>query len=156
MSSIPSRWRAPVTGAVTGLVVAAGVVGPSALASGGSAAKPPTAAKAAAASGAGCPAQAATANGPKGASAGPGPAPFLAAVAQLVQSGTINDAQARVLDAGIRAGSIDSSQLVANGTLSSAQMQAFNDRLGAIKRSFAPAGEKTQVVRDRERKRAQG
>jgi hypothetical protein len=156
MSSIPSRWRAPVTGAVTGLVVAAGVVGPSALASGGSAATPPAAAKAAAASRAGCPARAGTAKNPNGPSAGPGLAPFLAAVARLVQSGTINAAQAHVLDADIRAGSIDPSQLVANGTLSSAQMQAVGDRLAAVKRSFAPAGQGTRVVRDGERKRARG
>jgi hypothetical protein len=60
-------------------------------------------------------------------------------VAQLVQSGTINTAQAHVLDADIRAGSIDSTQLVASGTLSSVQMQAVSDRLGAVKRSFASA-----------------
>jgi hypothetical protein len=132
-----------VTGAVAGLAVAAAVVGPSALASGGSAATSPAGAKAAAASGAGCPARAASARvaDPNGPSAGPGLAPFLAAVAQLVQSGTINNAQAHVLDADIRAGSIDPTQLVANGTLSSAQMQVVNDRLGAVKRSFASASQ---------------
>jgi hypothetical protein len=62
-------------------------------------------------------------------------------VAQLVQSGTINESQARVLDAGIRAGSIDPGVLVANGTLSSAQAQTVMERLGAVKRSLAPAAD---------------
>ena len=74
-------------------------------------------------------------------SAGPGPGPFLAAVAQLVQAGTITDAQAQVVDADIQAGSIDPQQLVASGTLSSAQMQAVNDRLVAVKESVRPANQ---------------
>jgi hypothetical protein len=145
--SFPTKgWRAPVTGAVTGMVVAAAVVGSSALASGGGAPAPRTAATIARASiDCGAPAAGAEAKGPGGPSAGPGPAPFLAAVAQLVQAGTINDAQARVLDADIRAGSIDSNELVANGTLSSAQMQAVMERLGAVKRSLAPPAQDNQV-----------
>jgi hypothetical protein len=126
-------------GAVTGLAVAAAVVGQSALASGGNTHTPRGTAKAATASGPACaaPAGAPGAKVPGGASAGPGPGPFLAAVAQLVQAGTINQHQADVLDAGIRAGSIDPDQLVANGTLSSAQVQTVMERLGAVKRSLA-------------------
>jgi hypothetical protein len=67
--------------------------------------------------------------------------PFLAAVRQMVQAGTINDAQARILDADIRIGRIDPHQLVADGTMSSAQAHAAMDRLGAIKRSMALAAQ---------------
>lgn len=150
MSSTPSRWRAPVTGAVAGLVVAAAVLGPSALASGGhsasgqasggNAASAPGAARKAHASDASCTTSAASAKVP-GADPGPGPGAFLAAVAQLVHDGTITDAQARILDADIRAGSIDPQQLVARGTLTSAQMRAVDDRLGAVKRSLAAANQ---------------
>jgi hypothetical protein len=137
--SFPNRLRAPVAGAVTGIVVAAAVVGSSALASGGGAAASRPAAKTATAPGTDCSAPAPTpgAKHPDGSSAGPSPAPFLAAIAQLVQAGTINQHQADVLDADIRAGSIDPDQLVANGTLSSAQVQTVMERLGAVKRSLA-------------------
>lgn len=159
MSFSQSRWRAPVTGAVAGLAVAAAVVGPSALASGGThstpnaqaaastagaktAASTPNA-KAADAAGAPCaaPGGANVVRSKPAPGAQPSPAPFLAAVAQLVQAGTINESQARVLDAGIRAGRIDPGALVASGTLSSAQMQAIISRLGAVKRSIAPPGQ---------------
>ena len=138
MSSKASRWRAPVTGAVAGLVVAAAIVGPSALASGGPARSAPAAGKAAHVADVRSAKEAAKAAAP---SAGPGPGPFLAAVAQLVQAGTITDAQAQILDADIQTGSIDPQQLVASGTLSSAQMQAVNDRLVAVKQSLRPANQ---------------
>jgi hypothetical protein len=146
--SLPSRWRAPVAGAVTGIVVAAALVGTSALASGGGAAPPAPAAKTTTTPSTDCGAPAPTpgAKSPGGPSAGPGPAPFLAAVAQLVQAGTINQHQADVLDAAIRAGSIDDQQLVANGTLSSTQMQAVDSRLRAVKESLAPKGPGDQAV----------
>src|SRR5690242_8825364 len=100
MSFRANRWRAPVTGAAAGLLVAAAVVGPSALASGGGAVTSPAAAKAAktaktakpaTASGAGCPTGAASAQvkAAKRPSANPSPAPFLAAIAMLVQAGTL-------------------------------------------------------------------
>ena len=146
MSSPASRWRAPIIGAVAGLAVAAAVVGQSAFASGGNTAKPRTAAKAATASGTNCGAPAGGAGAKSPGGPGPGPAPFLAAVAQLVQAGTINQHQADVLDAGIRAGSIDDQQLVANGTLSSTQMQAVDNRLRAVKQRLAPAGQDRQSV----------
>jgi hypothetical protein len=153
--SFPKRWRAPVTGAVTGMVVAAAIVGSSALASGGGggATTPRTAAKVARAS-IDCGAAPASAGvkEPNGPSAGPGPGPFLAAVAQLVQAGTINDAQARVLDADIRAGSIDPDQLVANGTLSSAQVQTVMERLAAVKRSLAPDAQTSGNIKAARRK----
>lgn len=144
--SATSRWRAPVTGAVAGLVVAAAIVGPSALASSGNspsrqasrghAASALAGAKRAHATDASCTTSAAGAKAPD---PGPGAGPFLDAVAQLKQAGTITDAQARVIDADIQAGSIDPQQLVASGTLTSAQMQAVNDRLVAVKRSLAAA-----------------
>jgi hypothetical protein len=125
-------------GAVTGLLVAAAFVGTSALASSGGTTTPPTTTKPAPSTNCAAPPAGAPAKGPGGPAAGPGPAPFIAAVAQLVQSGTINESQGRILDADIRAGSIDSGALVANGTLSSAQMQAVMERLGAVKRILAP------------------
>jgi hypothetical protein len=148
------RWRAPITGAVTGALVAAAVVGSSALASGGGggAPTPRTAAKIAAAS-INCGAPAASA-GVRGPSQGPGDAPFLATVAQLVHAGTINQAQARVLDADIRKGRIDTDQLAANGTLSSAQAGVVLDRLAAVKRSLAPAAQTSGDAKAAERKRA--
>jgi hypothetical protein len=159
MTSRAKRWRAPVTGAVTGLLVAAAVAGPSALAAGGGAAKPPAAAKTATASGAACPAPATSAEVKEragGSADDPSPAPFFAAVAQLAQAGTINDHQARILDADIQAGSIDPQQLVASGTLSSAQMQAVMDRLGAVKRSLGVAGPAQPDRQGAERKTSQG
>ena len=125
--SFPHKWRALVTGAVTGLVVAAAIIGQSALASGGGAATP-----------------------------APSDEPFLAAVAQMVQAGTINDAQAHLLDADIHIGHIDTDELVANGTMTQAQAQAVMDRLGAVKRSMAPPAQQGRVVRPANRKRPQG
>jgi hypothetical protein len=152
MSFSASSWRAPVTGAVTGMVVAAAVVGSSALASGGGAPASRTAAKVARAS-IDCGAPAASA-GVKGPSDGPGDAPFLAAVAQMEQAGTIDQAQARVLDADIQKGRVDPDQLVANGTLSQAQADTVMERLGAVKRSLAPGAQQTANVKAAERKRS--
>ena len=145
--SIGSRWRAPMIGAVTGLAVAAAIVVPSAIASAGRSAGPcaagnnAAAAKLAAATAhQGAPAaQAAAKAGVKapGGSAGGVPPQFLAAVAQLQQAGTISAAQARTLDADIESGSIDPKQLVADGVLTAAQMQAVNDRLVAVKMGLA-------------------
>jgi hypothetical protein len=69
-------------------------------------------------------------------------------VARLVQAGTINRTQAQVLDADIRAGSIDPRQLLASGTLSSTQMHAVDDRLTAVKRSLASPGQDSGVGQD--------
>ena len=113
------RWRAPVVGAVTGLAVAAAIVGQSALASSGSSSRHPAAKPA-----------------PRLAANGAGN-PFVAVVAQAVQAGTITEAQARVLDAHILAGRIDPDALVAAGVLSAAQMQAVNDGLVAVKKGLA-------------------
>ena len=117
---------------MAGLAVAAAIVGQSALASGGGTATPAAAAT----------------------SGDPGDAPFLAAVTQMVQAGTINDAQARVLDADIQKGRIDPDQLVANGTLTSAQAQAVMDRLGAVKRSMAPPAQPSSAVKPADGSRA--
>jgi hypothetical protein len=151
MSFPPNRWRAPVTGAVTGLVVAAAVVGSSAFASGGGAPAPQTGAGASIQ----CGNQAAS-GGVKSPSQGPpeSDAPFLAAVTQMVQAGTINQAQASVLDADIRKGRIDPDQLVANGTLSQAQADAVMTRLGAVKRSLAPGAQQSADVNAAARKRS--
>jgi hypothetical protein len=116
-----------VVGAVTGLAVAAAIVGQSALASNGSSSRHPAAKPAARA--AATAAATAAAQGAKN--------PFVAVVAQAVQAGTINAAQARVLDAHILAGSMDPNAVVAAGVLSAAQMQTVNDRLIAVKKGLA-------------------
>ena len=152
MSFSAKSWRAPVTGAVTGMVVAAAVVGSSALASGGGAPASRTSARVARAS-IECVAPA-TSAGVKGPSEGPGDAPFLTAVAQMEQAGTIDQAQASVLDADVRNGRIDPDQLVANGTLSQAQADTVMERLGAVKRSLAPAAQQRADVKAAERKRS--
>jgi hypothetical protein len=64
-------------------------------------------------------------------------------VTQLVQAGTITQAQAQAVDAQIQAGRIDTESLMSSAGLSAAQMQAVNDKLIAIKKSLAaqaPAG----------------
>jgi hypothetical protein len=127
------RWRAPAIGAVTGIAVAAAIVVPSAIASGGRSAGPCVAGKNAAATAA----QRAPGTKAPGVAAGGVPPQFLAAVAQLQQAGTISAAQARTLDADIESGSIDPKQLVADGVVTASQMQAVNDRLVAVKSGLA-------------------
>ena len=83
------RWRAPAIGAVTGLMVAAAIVVPSAIAAGGQSSGPCVAGKSARA-------LVAAANG-KPAPPPPGSVPhqFLDAIAQLQQAGTITATQAQ-------------------------------------------------------------
>ena len=127
------RWRAPAIGAVTGLAVAAAIVVPSAIASGGHSDGKCVTGKSAPA----IAARSAAAGKSVAAPAGGVPPQFLAAVAQLQQSGTISAAQARTLDADIESGSIDPKQLVATGVVTAAQMKAVNDRLIAVKMGLA-------------------
>ena len=127
------RWRAPVIGAVTGLVVAAAIVVPSAIAAGGQSSGSCAATKSA---------RAATDQGvgagkAAGAPAGGVPHQFLDAIAQLQQAGTISAAQAQTLDADIESGSIDPQKIVADGVVTASQMKAVNDRLAAVKMSLA-------------------
>ena len=155
MASPASRWRAPIIGAVTGLAVAAAIVGPSAFASDGGAGTSPSATTTAPASGIDCaPGPGAAVKRPGGPSEGPGDAPFLAAVTQMVHAGTIDQAQASVLDADIRTGRIDPDQLVARGTLSQAQADTVMERLGAVKRSLAPGGQQSADAQAARLKRA--
>lgn len=128
------RWRAPVTGAIAGLVVAAGVVGQAALADNGGNAGTPAQAKAAKARAAGAPDVAKPVGQPA-----PGGVPhqFQDAVAQLVQAGTISAAQGRAVDAQIETGRMDPQQMVSRGVLTASQMAAVNDRLIAVKKSLA-------------------
>jgi hypothetical protein len=77
-------------------------------------------------------------------------------VTQLAHAGTINDAQARILDVDIRIGRIDTDRLVADGTMSSAQAHAVMDRLGAVKRSMAPAAQQCQVAKPTDRNGSRG
>jgi hypothetical protein len=72
----------------------------------------------------------------------------------MEQAGTIDQAQARVLDADIQKGRIDPIQLVANGTLSQAQADTVMERLGAVKRSLAPGGQQGADAQAAERKRS--
>jgi hypothetical protein len=71
----------------------------------------------------------------------------------MVQAGTVDQAQARVLDADIRKGRIDPDVLVANGTLSQAQANTVMERLGAVKRSLAPGAQQSADVKAAERKK---
>lgn len=127
-----ARWRAPAIGAVTGLVVAAAIVVPSAIASSGTSSGPCVAGKAARAM--------AAAHG-KPAPPPPGSVPhqFLDAIAQLQQAGTITASQAQTLNAAIESGSIDPDKMVADHVVTAAQMKAVNDKLIAIKMSLAAA-----------------
>ena len=72
----------------------------------------------------------------------------------MEQAGTIDQAQARVLDADIRVGRIDPVQLVANGTLSQSQADTVMAHLGAVKRSLAPGGQPSADAQAAARKRA--
>jgi hypothetical protein len=72
----------------------------------------------------------------------------------MVHAGTIDEAQASVLDADIRKGRIDPDQLVANGTLSQAQADTVMERLGAVKRSLAPGGQQSADAQAARLKRA--
>ena len=127
------RWRAPLIGAMTGLVVAAAIVVPSAIAAGGQSAKPCVASKSAPA----IASRSSAGSKERGAPAGGVPRQFLDAVAQLQQAGTISAAQAQTLDADIESGSIDPKKLVDDGVVTAAQMQAVNDRLVAVKMGLA-------------------
>jgi hypothetical protein len=127
------RWRAPVTGAVTGLVVAAAIVVPSAIASSGQS----RAACAGGKSARELVAPGAAAGKPAPPPAGSVPHQFLDAVAQLQQAGTITAGQARTLDAAIQSGRIDPEKLVADHVLTAAQMKAVGDRLVAVKMGLA-------------------
>lgn len=117
-------------GSLTGLAVAAAIVVPSAIASGGGSSGPCVAGKAA---------RAAIAADAKPAPPPPGSVPhqFLDAVAQLQQAGTITAAQAHAVDAAIESGRIDPDKMVADHVLTAAQMKTVNDKLIAIKMSLA-------------------
>lgn len=119
------RWRAPLTGAVTGLAVAAAIVVPSAIAAGGQSSGQCVGSKAARA----------MASPPTAADSVP--SQFFAAVAQLERAGTITAAQARTLDADIQSGSIDPKKLIADGVLTVSEMNAVNHRLIGVKMSLA-------------------
>jgi hypothetical protein len=127
------RWRAPAIGAVTGLVVAAAIVVPSAIASGGQSSGQCVAGKTARALVS--PSQGKPAPPPPGSV----PHQFLDAIAQLQQAGTITAAQAHTLDTAIESGRINPDQLVADHVVTAAQMQAVNAKLIAIKMSLAAA-----------------
>ena len=131
----PGRWRAPAIGAATGLVVAAAIVVPSAIASSGQSAGSCAAGKTARA----LVASGAVAGKPAPPPPGSVPHQFLDAVAQLQQAGTITAAQAHTLDAAIESGRLDPDKMVADHVLTAAQMKTVNDKLVAIKMSLANA-----------------
>jgi hypothetical protein len=62
---------------------------------------------------------------------------FIAAVQSRVTDGTISQAQADTIEDQIRAGSVDSQQLIDAGVVTAAQMQAVGDSLKAVKQSIA-------------------
>lgn len=128
-----ARWRAPAIGAVTGLVVAAAIVVPQAIASSGHSSGQCVAGKSARAL--------VSPSQGKPAPPSPGSVPhqFLDAIAQLQQAGTITAAQAQTLDTAIESGRIDPDKLVADHVLTADQMKTVNDKLVAIKMSLAAA-----------------
>lgn len=68
----------------------------------------------------------------------PNPQPFLDAVIQLVDNGTITAAQGRIVDDQIRTGRVDTDALVAAGFTQS-QADAVQQALGSVKQSMAPS-----------------
>jgi hypothetical protein len=60
------------------------------------------------------------------------------ALDELVSAGTITQSQEDAVLAQVQAGTVYPDQLIANGTVNAAQMNAVNDKLRQVKESFAP------------------
>jgi hypothetical protein len=133
------RRRAIAASSLVGLAIGAGVLGPGALASAKVGA--PTAGKSAASptvkQASNSPADTArVATRHDGKHPGQAAAAAVAAVQQLVQSGTITQGQANAVNAQIEAGSVDPGQLVSCGVLTATQMHAIGDQIAGAKRIF--------------------
>ncbi len=76
----------------------------------------------------------------------PNPQPFLDAVTQLVDNGTITAAQGQIVDDWIQTGRIDTDALVAAG-FSQSQADAVGQALRSVKQSMAPSSPPTGVAK---------
>ncbi len=76
----------------------------------------------------------------------PNPQPFLDAVTQLVDNGTITAAQGQIVDDQIQAGRVDTDALVAAGFTQS-QADAVQQALGSVKQSMAPTSPPTGLAK---------
>jgi predicted amino acid dehydrogenase len=76
----------------------------------------------------------------------PNPQPFLDAVNQLVDNGTITAAQRQIIDDQIQTGRVDTDALVAGGFTQS-EADAVQQALGSVKQSMAPPSPPTGVAK---------
>ena len=76
----------------------------------------------------------------------PNPQPFLDAVTQLVDNGTITAAQGQIFDDQIQTGRVDTDALVGGGFTHS-QANAVQQALGRVKQSMAPSSPPTGVAK---------
>ena len=129
------RLRYTATGALAALVAAGAIAGTVALAAGPHA---KAHGRAAAVSGP----RAKTPGSPLEKTQAPQPPvnhqPFLDAIQQLVDNGTITATEAQVVDSEIVAGRVDTDTLASSG-FTSAQLDAVQQALGNAKRALAPA-----------------
>ncbi len=82
----------------------------------------------------------------RGSQPAPNPQPFLDAVTQLVDNGTITAAQGQIVDDQIQTGRVDTDALVAAG-FSHSQADAVEQALGSVKQSMAPSSPPTGVAK---------
>ncbi len=82
----------------------------------------------------------------RGSQPAPNPQPFLDAVAQLVNNGTITSAQGQIVDNQIQTGRVDTDALVAAGFTQS-QADAVGQALGSVKQSMAPSSPPAGVAK---------
>lgn len=143
----PVNWRQTAAGALVALAAGAVVAGSSALGAGNGRSTPTVISQTGKGGSApvGVPPGGITKTRGMGGNRTSGSNPeFTAAVTRLEQSGTIDQAQARAINAQLSSGSIDLQQLVTDGTITAAQMQAVNNAFIQVKMSLAPnAGPKT-------------
>ncbi len=82
----------------------------------------------------------------RGSQPAPDRQPFLDAVTQLVDAGTITAAQGQIVDGQIQTGRVDTDALVAAGFTQS-QADAVQQALGRVKQSMAPSSPATGVAK---------
>ena len=82
----------------------------------------------------------------RGSPPAPNPQPFLDAVTQLVDHGTITAAQGQIVDGQLQTGRVDTEALVAAGFTHS-QADAVQQALGSVKQSMAPPSPPTGVAK---------
>jgi hypothetical protein len=82
----------------------------------------------------------------RGSRPAPNPQPFLDAVTQLVDNGTITVAQGQIVDDQIQTGRVDTDALVA-ARFTQSQADAVQQALGSVKQSMAPSSPPTGVAK---------